>query len=177
MKNIYIVVSQTNSVVSRLLRHVTGDKYNHVSISFDENLSAMYSFGRIFAITPIFGGFVRESPAYGTMKKFIKTADIVILKLAVEEDTYLKINQHIAKMYSERRKYHYNYIGLLLAKTGFYFHREKYFYCSEFVKDVLERFDVVGKDDFAQIVRPMELLNIPGGKIIYQGKLLTYAGT
>lgn len=175
MKNIYIVVSQTGSIVSRIIRKVTGDRYNHVAISFDDDLNAMYSFGRIFPNNPVVGGFVKESPSYGTMKKF-RLADIVVVQLSVQDEKYQEINEYISAMYAERRKYHYNYIGLFLARRGLHFRREKYFYCSEFVKDLLERFNLVEKNDFAKVVRPMELLKVRGGKVVYQGKLCEFAG-
>lgn len=69
MKHIYVVISQTASIVSRLIRWSTGDPYTHASISLDQNLDEMYSFGRIFPNNPLIGGFVKESPRYGTMKK------------------------------------------------------------------------------------------------------------
>lgn len=175
MKNIYIVVSQTGSIVSRIIRWVTGDKYTHAAISFDEDLSEMYSFGRIYPNNPVIGGFVKESPAYGTMKKF-RMADIVVIKLSVLEEKYREINEYIASMYAERKKYHYNYIGLFLARHGLHYKRTNYFYCSEFVKDLLERFHLIGDKEFGDVVRPIELLNLKEGEIVYQGKLCEFAG-
>ena len=43
---IYVVLSDSGSVVSKLLRLFTKAKYNHVSLSLREDLSEMYSFGR-----------------------------------------------------------------------------------------------------------------------------------
>lgn len=43
-KTIYIVLSQTGTVLSRVLRLFTRAEYNHVSIALDENLDYMYSF-------------------------------------------------------------------------------------------------------------------------------------
>ena len=176
MKKIYVVVSQTGSIVSRIIRRVTGDKYTHASIAFEEDPTSMYSFGRIYKNFPIWGGFVKESPSHGAMKKF-RTADIVVVQLSVPEEKYREVNEYILEMYAQRKKYHYNYLGLFLARHGIHFRRKMHFYCSEFVKDILERFDIVDKGDFAKVVRPIELLNIRGGKIVYQGKLCEYAGT
>ena len=60
MKNIYLVLSQTRSILSRIISRATGDRYAHVSLSLSDDLDEMYSFGRVYAFTPIIGGFVRE---------------------------------------------------------------------------------------------------------------------
>lgn len=173
MKHIYVVISQTGSIVARIISRVTGDKYSHASIALDEELDNMYSFGRIFPNNPIIGGFVKESPRYGTMKKFCG-ANIVVIQLEVQDDKFTEINDYIKSMYAMRKKYHYNYIGLFLAKFGLHFHRANCFYCSEFVKELLERFNLIEKNKFAVAVRPAELLKV-NGEIIYCGRLCEYS--
>lgn len=173
MKNVYVIVSHTGTLLSRIIRKLTGDKYTHASIGFEEDLSEMYSFGRIFPYNPLLGGFVKESPLYGTMKRF-RFADIVVLKISVPAEKFAEINTYIVNMYRNRDKYHYNYIGLFLAKFGIHRRKKNYFYCSEFVQDILEKFDLVAKDEFNGVVRPAELLNIKQGKVIYRGKLCNY---
>lgn len=173
MKNIYVVLSHTGTILSRIIRRATGDKYTHASISLDENLDTKYSFGRIFPSNPVIGGFVKESPHYGTMKKF-KMANTVVIRLKVEEEKYKEINDYINAMYARRKQYHYNYIGLFLARFGLHFHRDNYYYCSEFVKDLLARFNIVDEDAFSEAVRPIELLNL-NGDVVYRGRLCEYS--
>ena len=57
MKNnyIYLVFSNTGTVISKLLHLCTKDNYVHVSISLDNTFSKMYSFGRLFEYFPIPG--------------------------------------------------------------------------------------------------------------------------
>ena len=45
-KNIYIMISQTNTGCSRILKFFTRAPYNHASIALDENLNSLYSFAR-----------------------------------------------------------------------------------------------------------------------------------
>ena len=45
-KNVYVVVSQSGTMPSRVLRKITGAPYNHVSVSLRADLKQMYSFGR-----------------------------------------------------------------------------------------------------------------------------------
>lgn len=44
--DLYIVVSQTGTYFSRLLRAVNREPYNHVSIGLEPELKRLYSFGR-----------------------------------------------------------------------------------------------------------------------------------
>ena len=46
MRSIYLVMSQTGTILSKAIKGVTCDQYNHISISLDPSLECMYSFGR-----------------------------------------------------------------------------------------------------------------------------------
>lgn len=82
---LYIVISQTGTVLSRFLKIVTRKKYNHASISVEDNLNIMYSFGRINPYNPVWGGFVKESPKSGTFARFPKT-EVVVLSVNISKE-------------------------------------------------------------------------------------------
>lgn len=170
MKNIYLVLSQTRSILSRIISRATGDRYAHVSLSLSDDLDEMYSFGRVYAFTPIIGGFVRESVKFGTMKRFRK-AQVTVLRIPVEDEKWDKINEYITTMYQNRKMYHYSFRGAFRAWHGKPFHRENYYYCSEFIKETLEKFALVDKDEYGEVVRPDEFLRLRRGEKIYQGRL------
>ena len=85
MKKIYIVLTQTGTLLSRVLKRLTGAKYNHVSIALDEEFNEMYSFGRINPYNPFWGGFVKESPTSGTFKRF-KNTDALVLCVDIDDE-------------------------------------------------------------------------------------------
>lgn len=176
MKSIYVVISRTGTFLSKIIKHITGDRYTHAALSFDDDLSVMYSFGRKFAYFPFYGAFVKESPNFGVMKRF-PGADIAVIKLSVSDEKFDEVKDYIVNMYAERKKYGYNYKGLFFARRGIYIHRENKFYCSEFVKDILERFGLVCEREFNDVVRPAEMLNLKNGRIVFRGKLSEFAKT
>ena len=45
---IYVVLSQTHSMLAKTIKSITHEKYSHISIAFDANCEEMYSFGRKF---------------------------------------------------------------------------------------------------------------------------------
>ncbi|MBO4726518.1 MAG: hypothetical protein J5598_02880 [Clostridia bacterium] len=178
MKAFYVVLSRTGTILSRMISKLTGDWYTHASISLKDDLSTMYSFGRLWAYNPWIGGFVKESVEYGTMRRF-RNADTVVIRVVVSNDKYLALENYLTTMYRERKKYKYNYWGLLMSKWRVRVRAVKgnRFYCSEFVNDCLERFGVVRQGEFGKVVRPMELLQLrQGGKgqIIYRGALCRF---
>ncbi len=173
MKYVYVVVSQTGSFVSRLISRYTGDRYAHVSISFEDDLSLMYSFGRVYACTPVIGGFVRESASFGTMKRF-KNTEIVALRIPVSEEKKAEMKAYVEDMYANRKKYHYSFRGVYRARKGRAYHRKNYYYCSEFVREVLEKFGLADADEFGEVALPEAFLTLRRGEEIYTGKLHDY---
>lgn len=173
-KNIYIVLSKTGTVVSRMIRLYTRDEYNHASICLDDNLEKMYSFGRRHAYNPVWAGFVEESPHFGTFKRFNKTK-VAVIKIKVDIDVYNRIKDYLEEMMRNRDNYHYNYLGLFLAAFGIAYSRENCYYCSEFVEHILEAFSIQQQKQCGKnVVTPMQLMDINGGQVIYRGMLNSY---
>ncbi|MBO4823658.1 MAG: hypothetical protein J5580_03785 [Clostridia bacterium] len=178
MKAIYIVLSRTGTILSRVISKITGDWYTHASLSLNDDLSTMYSFGRLWSYNPWIGGFVKESVAYGTMRRF-RCADTLVMKVAVSTAKYMAISQYLHSMYADRKKYHYNYLGLFMSrwKVRVRSRKRNRFYCSEFVTDFLERFGIIRYGELGEVVRPMELLKlrrIGKGQVIYRGALCQF---
>lgn len=174
MKDIYIVLSQTRSIISRIIRFATGDPYTHASICFGEDAGVMYSFGRLFPHNPLWGGFVRESASFGTMLRF-RDAEVAALRISVDDGEYERIRGYVLEMYSRRRQYGYNYIGLIFAKFGILYRWQNHYYCSEFLKELLEKFGIVSEGELSEIARPAEFLKLRRGKLVYRGKLCRFA--
>ncbi len=172
-KNIYIVISQTGTVLSRLLKLITKADYNHVSLGLTDDLEKMYSFGRLHPYNPIWGGFVIESPHSGTFKRFHNTK-VIVLSLEVDGFTYRNIAETIKTIKSNPKNYHYNYFGLFLGAFKLTHKRANTYYCSEFVKDILVKNNIEGSEQLAPIVQPIHFLDIPNTDMIYRGKLRDY---
>lgn len=169
-KNIYVVVSQTGTILSHVLRLLTGARYNHASILFDKQFDDMYSFGRLHPYNPFRGGYVKESPYFGTLKRFSNT-EAVVISFSVEEDTYNGMLAEARKMYDEKDKYSYNYMGLLAAGIGKVIESKKRYYCSEYVRYILKSHGVIASDELAGIIKPVGFLSLAHGETVYKGRL------
>lgn len=172
--DIYIVISQTGTILSRILKLITGAQYNHVSLGLSSDLKTMYSFGRINAYIPFFGGFVTESADFGTFKRFSNT-QVIVLKLSIGKEKLRDIAEKIEFMRLNRKKYGYNYLGLCLAGLKIAHKSRNRYYCSEFVRDILQKNHVEGSEILNPIVQPIHFLQIPHAATVYSGRLSAYS--
>ena len=173
-RNIYVVVSDSGSRISKILRLFTKAKYNHVSISLEEDLSEMYSFGRRWKYYAFYGGFVKETPYTGVFGLF-PDAKIVVLPFAVTEAQYDAICLHIKDMYAQRKRYGYSWLGIFAGLFGKKLKRKHHYICSGFVEEVLTKFGVVSEEELACVLAPNDFLHKFGERKIYEGRYRDYA--
>ena len=92
-KTIYVMLTDTGTLFTKIIKMFTNAPYNHVSLVFDENLEEIYSFGRKRPRNPLIAGFIREDVYNGTYRYFQNTR-CLLLKRDVTEEEYSKI-RHI----------------------------------------------------------------------------------
>lgn len=170
MKKIYIILTYTGTILSKIVKIYTRREYSHVSISLNEDLTKMYSFGRLNPYNPFSGGFVHEEIDKGTFKRFKKTKT-KIYSLEISEEQYEKLESIIEQMQAKKNLYKFNVIGLLGIMLNVKIKREKYFYCAEFVKYVLEQSQVL---ELPELVKPEDFEKVSGISEIYRGVLREY---
>lgn len=61
MKTIYILLTRSNTYISKLIQLVTSDDYTHVSLAFDEEFSECFSFGRKNPYFALPAGLIQEN--------------------------------------------------------------------------------------------------------------------
>ena len=109
-KNIYVVLSCTNTFLGKLIRFFSNYNFNHISLSSTSYLQPLYSFARYNYNSPIVGGFVEESIHRYLFYK--KNTKIRIYKIEVDEKTFEKF-QLIMKRYSDNNsEYIYDTFGI-----------------------------------------------------------------
>ena len=174
-KSIYVVLSQTGTLFSKVLKFFTHAEYNHASISLTPTLDKMYSFGRLNPYNPFVGGFVEEGKNKGTFRRFHKTKALVI-EFKVNDEKFNAVQYFIQYFKRHEKDFHYNYLGVLFACFKKYHKSNKRFYCSEFVKTCLETFEIENADELPQIVKPIDFLKLTNKNIVFKGILKNYFG-
>lgn len=171
MKKIYIILTHTGTVLSRIIKKYTKDEFSHVSIALDEELNKMYSFGRLNPYNPFYAGFVHEYINEGTFKRFYKTRAKIYF-LEISDNQYEEISKNIIEFEQNKNKYKFNIVGLFAVGIHKRIQKENRFYCAEFVKYILEKSGVDTK--LPEIIKPEDFKKLEGLKEIYSGLLRQY---
>jgi len=172
-RKIYIVLSQTGTVFSRVLKFFTHAEYNHASISLNSSLENMYSFGRRNPYNPFIGGFVEEGKNIGTFKRF-KNTTAKVIEVNVSEDQYRQLEYYINYLKGHKLEFKYNYLGILFACLNRNLESARRFYCSQFVRKCLCSFDVENAHELPKIIKPIDFLQLNNKNIVYTGLLKNY---
>lgn len=173
MADIYVILTQSGSLTSKLLRKITKDEFTHSSLAFDPSLNEMYSFARRYRSIPFYAGFVKESKDTGMLKKY-KSSNIQIIKLQIDTEKLQELQNTIKDMYIARKSYKYSFKGVLAAYFGKEYKREKYYYCSEFVKKMLVDSNVVDKSALPPVTKPIDFQKLENKEVVYAGPLDEY---
>lgn len=168
-QRIYIVLTRTTTLLSRLIGFIKNDEYTHASLSLNKNLETMYSFGRKYKYNPFVGRFVRENLNEGLfgLQKNLKG---LVFELEVTQEQYIKIQDLLNDFIVHRNYYKYNYFGLIYSLLNLEACREDRFLCSEFVYYLLKECGIANLNKAPNLVRPQDLLNIEG-RVVFKGNL------
>lgn len=171
MKQIYVVLTHTGTLLSRIIKCYTKDEFSHCSISLDIELKEMYSFGRLNPYNAFWGGFVHEYINKGTFKRFYKTK-AKIYSLDVTDEQYEKVKNNVIKIQKNKKEYKFNILGLFAAGFHKKIGEEHSFYCAEFVKYVIENAGI--NTGLPEVVKPEDFKSMKELIEIYSGLLRQY---
>ena len=170
VKEIYIVLTDTGTVLSKIIRRYTGCPLNHVSIAFDEQLEEMYSFGRVQQRNPFSGGFVKERAGEG----LLKDAQCAVFRFRVTEDELRQIRGRILEIERERDRYTYNFIGLIGVILNREICRKRAYFCSQFVVAMLATAGIKITDEPAWRAQARHFTQSSQLEPVYKGALRDY---
>jgi hypothetical protein len=169
-KKIYILLTDTETILTKLIKSYTKKPYNHASIAFDAELIEVYSFGRKTAENPFIGGFVREN----IDSILFKHANCAIYSLTITDDEFQKTYQYIQEIEAKKEHYRYNFIGLFGVLFKKPIKRKNAFFCSQFVASVLKEGGVIDFEKDLSLVEPSELTHSANFQLIFEGRLNGY---
>ncbi|MFT4417181.1 hypothetical protein ACLM5H_25405 [Fredinandcohnia humi] len=167
---VYIVLTDTGTYFTKMIKMFTGDQLNHASISFSKELDSTYSFGRKRPRNPFIGGFVQEN----FNGKLFKHATCEIYSCSVSEKDYEKMLTFVRKIEAQKEHYSYNLIGLFGYLLKRRINKKNAFFCSEFVATTLLNGGIKCNDKPPCFVRPSDIIANKNMKLIYQGELSEY---
>ncbi|KWX71854.1 hypothetical protein [Paenibacillus jilunlii] len=171
--SVFILLTNTGTLFTKLIQGYTKAPYNHASIGFDRELKELYSFGRKNPSNPLNGGFVHEDLRTGTFSKYPDTT-CVIYELRVSGREVEKMRRVLHVFIRSRQKYLYNMLGVIGIALKEPVEFSNSYFCSQFVAEILDRSGIKLWNKLPALVTPDDFRQSDRLELIYQGKLREY---
>lgn len=175
MSYIYIMLTRTNTVYSRLIHAMTGDAYTHVSLGLGYGAEELYSFSRKRAHLPLPSPIVREDVPGSYLSRHPHTR-CALYRIQVSPSTRERVRRLVGEMYANRERYHYSLIGAVLCRLDIAHERAEHYFCSQFVAEVLGKCGAVKLPKNASLMRPADFASLPELERIYSGPVMYAPG-
>lgn len=169
-RKVYLLLTDTGTLFTRMIKLYTKECHNHASIGFDCELTEVYSFGRKRPRNPFIGGFVKED----IRSELFRKATCAVYVFTVTENQYDNMLRLIKEIDANKQKYRYNLLGLFAIALNKQIPRKHAFFCSHFVAKVLQEGRVLETNKHISMITPQDLKKASSHKLVYQGNLQSY---
>ena len=173
MKNIYILLINSDTLISKVIRKTTNAEFTHASISFSEDVFPCYSFGRKYAKLMFPSGMKQEQLHSGFLKHNQKIP-CGLYKLEVTDEQYNTACEYVENMFKNKKNHKFNLVGLVTCKFGIPLKRKNKMFCSEFVASTLKECGAVDFEN-PSLIQPVDLMEIAGIECLHKGTINTLA--
>lgn len=144
MKEITILLTKHNDLVSTIIYWFCGFKYNHSSISLEDNPKQFYSFNKKgFAIESL-----EKHKRHGVKKS-------CCYKIKISKEKYNELKERIEEFKNNKEHYSYNTLGVVMCILNIPMpKREKKYFCSQFLAEVLHNSKAINMPRRANLTKP-----------------------
>ncbi len=171
-KEIYIVLSRTGTMFSNIIALFTQKEYSHVSLSLDSSLDSsftqMFSFGRKIPSKVLPAGLVEENLYDGVFAMY-PNSRCLVYKVNITDEQFNFLQDEINKFFENKDEYKYSVLGTVTAYFNKPHKREYYYFCSQFVAELLINSGIYKTDKLPEVIKPMDLLEIENKTLFYEG--------
>ena len=169
-RKVYLLLTDTGTLFTRMIKLYTKQCLNHASICFDSDLREVYSFGRKRPRNPFIGGFVKED----VKSELFRNASCEIYVFTVTDKQYHNMILLIKEIERNQQLYRYNLLGLFAIALNKRLHRKHAFFCSHFVATILQEGRLLETTKHLSMITPQDLKKAGAHRLIYQGSLQSY---
>ena len=170
MKTIYILLTRSGTLLSKLVYAVTGASYTHASMAFDEELNCLYSSTRKNGYTMFPAGPSKEYLNKGVFR-LRGDAPCALYALEVTDEAYVRARRRAEHMMARGELYRFNTLGLILCALHIRWQRRRHYFCSQFVSEVLEKSGAMELPKDSTLMHPNDYTQLPELKRLYEGSL------
>lgn len=170
MKTIYILLTRSDTLLSRLVQLFTADPYTHASISFDQSLQPLYSSARKNGETLFPAGPCTEVFHRGFYYKH-RNIPCALYELQVSAEVYEAARLEAQRFARDSHLYSFNILGLIFCKLNIPFHPKSKYFCSQLVAEILSRSNALELPKDSSLMKPMDYTRLPQLRCRYRGRL------
>ena len=170
MKTIYILLTRSTTICSKVVHMATRSEFTHAAISLDTNFDKLYTFSRRYKRLLLPAGFVVESAYEGIMGDS-NEMNCAVYELKIEDEAYDKLVRMLRHMDYHKLKYRYSILGLIFIFFNKLCERKGYYFCSQFVHHALTKSGAIEDTTCSSLIKPMYFKELPEAKEIFRGKV------
>ena len=170
MKTIYILLTRSGTLLSKLVYAVTGASYTHASMAFDEELNCLYSSTRKNGYTMFPAGPSKEFLNKGVFR-LRGDAPCALYALEVSDEAYVRACRRAEHMMARGELYRFNTLGLILCALHIRWQRRRHYFCSQFVSEVLQKSGALDLPKPSTLMHPSDYAELPQLRCLYRGTL------
>lgn len=172
MRKIYILLTRTQSILSRAVHLVTADQFTHAAIAFDEDMQLLYSSARWDGETMFPAGPCQESLSRGFYAR--RKTPCAVYELEVEDHIYLRALEEVGSIISQQSQYRFNVIGLFLCWFHIPYRRKTHFFCSQFVGEILQKSGALELPKDPCLMKPSDYMKLSVLEPCFLGSVAQY---
>ena len=170
MKQVYILLSRTGTVPSKIIHFFTRKHFTHAAISLLPQTDSFYSYARRRLHNCLIAGLVREN-VHTEVYKMFENGECALYSLEVSDESYQKISELIEDHWSKYDECKYKFSAILPMWFGIKQNLKYKMTCSQFVASLLHRSNACVLPNHPSLVHPNDFLQIEGLTLLYRGKI------
>lgn len=161
-KKVLVLLTRFPDNGSKVIEAMTGFFYTHASIGLNEDMNTFYSF--------VCKGFIVEK-----ITRYIKPDrapfPCQLYEMEVSEKVYEKVKKMLHSFAELKNSLHYSKLGVVLGLLHIPYKRKDYYFCSQFVAEVLEHGKAAKLRKNSTLYMPGDFRNLWGMRLIFEGNL------
>ena len=169
--SVYILLSRSSTMFSRAIHTATSStgSFTHSSLCIQVgDTPHIYSFARRYPRLPLPAGMIREDSPAGFFARHPETP-CALYRLELPDKVSARVLRIVERMFQKHKKYRYSIIGTALCGLDIAHERRYYYFCSQFVADVLEKAGALNLPKEPSLMMPTDYEHMPELQKVYQG--------
>ena len=170
MKQVYVLLSRTDTVTSKMVYFFTRGTYTHTSLALTPGTDEFYSYARRRLYNFLIGGVIKEDLHTFVFARFPESR-CALYEIDVSDEDYERIKAQVKFCMDNYDKATYSFAGAALTRFGIIWRRKLKFTCSQFVAACLDRAEDITLPRDPYLMRPHDFLELEGKRKIFEGKI------